>query len=88
MLPIGGYAPRWFMRPQQMDPADAVRAFSALGAERFIAMHWGTFKLTDEDLREPPALLRETWKRENLPDDRLEIPAIGETLLLEQTGGR
>jgi L-ascorbate metabolism protein UlaG (beta-lactamase superfamily) len=45
MLPIGAYAPRWFMRPQHMDPADAVRAFSALGAERFIAMHWGTFKL-------------------------------------------
>ncbi|HVB48645.1 MAG TPA: MBL fold metallo-hydrolase, partial [Burkholderiales bacterium] len=51
MLPIGAYAPRWFMRRQHMDPADAVRAFRALGAERFVAMHWGTFKLTDEDLR-------------------------------------
>lgn len=67
MLPIGAYAPRWFMRPQHMDPADAVRAFSALGAERFIAMHWGNFKLTNEHLREPPELLRETWKRETLP---------------------
>ena len=88
MLPIGAYAPRWFMRPQHMDPADAVRAFTALGAKRFIAMHWGTFKLTDEDLREPPELLRETWKRENLPDGPLEIPAIGETLLLDRAGAR
>ena len=88
MLPIGAYAPRWFMRPQHMDPADAVRAFAALGAERFIAMHWGTFKLTDEDLREPPELLREIWKCENLPDAPLAIPAIGETVLLERNGAR
>ena len=88
MLPIGAYAPRWFMRAQHMDPADAVRAFSALSAERFIAMHWGTFKLTDEDLREPPELLRETWKRERLRDDLLQVPAIGETLLLDRTASR
>ncbi|MGP1680678.1 MAG: MBL fold metallo-hydrolase [Burkholderiales bacterium] len=86
MLPIGAYAPRWFMRSQHMDPAEAVRAYSALGAGRFVAMHWGTFKLTDEDLREPPELLREIWKRENLPDAPLEIPAIGETLRLDRSG--
>jgi L-ascorbate metabolism protein UlaG (beta-lactamase superfamily) len=82
MLPIGAYAPRWFMRHQHMNPDDAVRAFSALGARRFIAMHWGTFKLTDEDLREPPQLLREIWQRENHPQQQLEIPAIGQTLAL------
>jgi L-ascorbate metabolism protein UlaG (beta-lactamase superfamily) len=82
MLPIGAYAPRWFMRRQHMDPADAVHAFRALGARRFVAMHWGTFKLTDEDLREPPQLLREVWQRENMPAGPLAVPAIGETLLL------
>jgi len=82
MLPIGAYAPRWFMRSQHMDPADAVRAFSALGAKRFVAMHWGTFKLTDEDLREPPQLLAQAWRGENLPRQRLAVPAIGETILL------
>jgi len=82
MLPIGAYAPRWFMRRQHMDPADAARAFGALGARRFVAMHWGTFKLTDEDLREPPQLLREVWQRENMPPERLALPAVGETLRL------
>jgi L-ascorbate metabolism protein UlaG (beta-lactamase superfamily) len=81
-LPIGAYAPRWFMRRQHMDPADAVRAFRALGAARFVAMHWGTFKLTDEPLGEPPRLLRETWERENMPREPLAVPAIGETLRL------
>jgi len=86
MLPIGAYAPRWFMQRQHMDPADALRAFRALGATRFVAMHWGTFKLTDEDLREPPALLQQLWQLERLPEDRLAIPAVGETLDLESPG--
>ncbi|MBW2189024.1 MAG: MBL fold metallo-hydrolase [Deltaproteobacteria bacterium] len=84
MLPIGAYAPRWFMRAQHMDPEDAVRAFTALGAAKFVAMHWGTFKLTDEHLEEPPQLLREIWERSGLHDDRRLIPAIGETLLLDR----
>ncbi|MCX4248018.1 MBL fold metallo-hydrolase [Paraliomyxa miuraensis] len=83
MLPIGAYAPRWFMKYQHMDPNDAVRAFVALGARRFMAMHWGTFKLTDEDLREPPRRLREAWEREGLPDERRMIPAIGQTSWLD-----
>lgn len=84
MLPIGAYAPRWFMRSQHMDPEDAVRAFEALGAGKLVAMHWGTFKLTDEHLAEPPRLLREIWEREGLRDSRRIIPAIGETLWLDR----
>ena len=48
MLPIGAYEPRWFMEPQHMNPEDAAEAFVRLGARAFCAMHWGTFKLTDE----------------------------------------
>jgi len=84
MLPIGAYAPRWFMRTQHMDPADAVRAFSALGAAKFVAMHWGTFKLTDEHLGEPPELLRDVWEKAGLRDHQRFVPAIGETLLLDR----
>lgn len=61
-----------------------MRAFEALGAARFVAMHWGTFKLTDEDLREPPMLLRQHWEERGLPDARLEIPAVGETIRLDR----
>jgi L-ascorbate metabolism protein UlaG (beta-lactamase superfamily) len=82
MLPIGAYAPRWFMKPMHMNPDDAVRAFRALGAERFVAMHWGTFKLTDEDLLEPPKLLEAIWDAEELSESRREVPAIGETIRL------
>jgi L-ascorbate metabolism protein UlaG (beta-lactamase superfamily) len=82
MLPIGAYAPRWFMKHQHMNPEDAVAAFQALGAERLVAMHWGTFKLTDEPLDEPPQFLRRVWAESGLPEAARHIPAIGETIFL------
>jgi L-ascorbate metabolism protein UlaG (beta-lactamase superfamily) len=82
MLPIGAYAPRWFMKHQHMNPEDAVKAFQALGAKEFVAMHWGTFKLTDEPLQEPPEFLKRVWDQTDLPTSRRKIPAIGETIFL------
>lgn len=41
-------------------------------------MHWGTVNLTNEDLRELPELLSETWKPENLANDPLAIPATAD----------
>jgi len=85
LMPIGAYDPRWFMEPVHMDPAQAVAAYRALvaggaGAEcTFIAMHWGTFRLTDEPVDEPPQLTRAAWTEAGLPADRLWIPRHGET---------
>jgi L-ascorbate metabolism protein UlaG (beta-lactamase superfamily) len=83
MLPIGAYAPRWFMRPQHMGPEEAGEGFLALGARKFFAMHWGTFKLTDEPVGEPPALLRAGWRSRGLDEGRLWIADVGEARPLE-----
>jgi L-ascorbate metabolism protein UlaG (beta-lactamase superfamily) len=83
MLPIGAYEPRWFMKSQHINPAEAVQAFEDLGARRFFAMHWGTFKLTDEPLDQPPQLLRACWAERGLSERRCEIPAVGETIRLD-----
>ncbi len=53
LLPIGAYEPRWFMKGQHMNPADAVAAFELLGAKRALGHHWGTFKLTNEGIERP-----------------------------------
>lgn len=57
LLPIGAYAPRWFMRPQHMRPLEAVRAHLLLGARRSFGIHHGTFRLSDEGYADPPAEL-------------------------------
>lgn len=80
LLPIGAYDPAWFMEKQHMNPEQAVQAFIDLGARAFVAMHWGTFKLTDEPLDEPPHRLRAEWVRRELAPAALHIPAIGESL--------
>jgi L-ascorbate metabolism protein UlaG (beta-lactamase superfamily) len=82
LLPIGGYQPRWFFEPQHVDPEEALRAFLALGAKTFVAMHWGTFRLTDEPLGEPPERLRAAWKARGLDASRLWILDVGESRLL------
>lgn len=82
LLPIGAYDPEWFMRSQHMTPEDAVQAFLDLGARRLVAMHWGTFKLTDEPLDEPPRRLVTDWERRHLPKETLSILPIGGSLEL------
>ena len=88
LLPIGAYDPRWFMKPVHMDPEEAVQAVRDLagigggGAPRFIPMHWGTFKLTDEPLDEPPQRARSAWLAAGLPLERYCQLAHGETLVI------
>lgn len=79
MLPIGAYAPRWFMEPQHICPEDAVLAFDMLGARVMAAMHWGTYKLTDEPIGEPPVRAREAFLGGGRAPERLWILDAGES---------
>ena len=78
MLPIGAYAPRWFMAYQHMDPAEAYQAFLDLRAGTLLAMHWGTFDLTDEPLDGPPRELARVVAARAGHDERVRVMAVGE----------
>ena len=82
LLPIGAYDPRWFMSKQHMDPREALDAFQDLKARTVVAMHWGTFKLTDEPLDEPPALFRQDATARGFGEDVARVAAVGETITL------
>ncbi len=82
LIPIGAYDPRWFMRPVHMDPEEAVRAHQEMGARRSIAMHFGTFQLTDEGIDEPGERLVKARGQAGLPDDAFVVPKFGETILI------
>jgi Predicted Zn-dependent hydrolases of the beta-lactamase fold len=86
MMPIGAYDPRWFMRIVHVNPEEAVRAYTEIVSSRpgaplpvMLGIHWGTFRLTDEAMDEPPRRARDAWRAAALPDERLWIAAVGET---------
>ena len=89
LMPVGAYDPRWFMKPVHMDPEESVTAFRDLhrphGSERrgvFVPMHWGTFRLTDEPVDEPPVRAAACWRTAGLPEQNFRLLALGETSLV------
>lgn len=70
LIPIGAYAPRWFMKAQHMNPEEAVRVFQDIGAQRAMAIHWGTVQLTDEPQDEPAHLLRAALSEQGIDPGR------------------
>ncbi len=88
MLPIGAYEPRWFMRNMHEDPGEALRAFQDLGARTFVAMHWGTFKQSDEALDEPPRRLEAERAKRGIAPERVRVLAVGETLEVRRPAER
>ncbi|HEY5345489.1 MAG TPA: MBL fold metallo-hydrolase [Verrucomicrobiae bacterium] len=71
LLPIGAYHPESF-RKVHMAPDEAVQAFKDLRAKVLVPMHYGTFKLSFEDMAEPPRWLKEIAAQQKL-SSRLKI---------------
>ena len=78
LIPIGAYAPRWFMKANHVNPEEALQVALDLGSKKNYAMHWGTFSLTDEDTLEPPKLLQEALSKKGLPPSFFEILKPGQ----------
>ena len=88
LIPIGAYAPRWFMKTMHVDVPEALRVRSDLRARRAIGMHWGTFEhLTDEPLDEPPRELERQRAAAGLARDEFDVMMVGETRRIVPTGG-
>ena len=88
-IPIGAYAPRWFMKIMHVNVPEAVQMRADLKAERAIGMHWGTFEsLTDEPLDEPPLELALQRREQSLSQAQFDVMRIGETRRLEKAAPR
>ena len=71
-----------------MNPEDCIDAIGQLetgqnGARLVMAAaHWGTFKLTDEPMDEPPTRMRERWQATGRDGEHLWIMRHGETRIM------
>ncbi len=70
---------RWFMAPVHCTPEEAVRIHRAVRSRRSVAMHFGTFQLTDEGIDEPRLALAAARLAHGVAAADFLIPNFGET---------
>jgi N-acyl-phosphatidylethanolamine-hydrolysing phospholipase D len=78
-VPIGAYLPASIMKFVHTTPEEGLRIGLDVGATRIVAMHFGTFDLTDEPLDEPPRRFLAEAERLGLGPDRAWVMKVGET---------
>lgn len=78
-VPIGAYEPIAMMKASHLNPEEAVQAAIDLKARAAVAMHYGTFDLSDEPLHEPPERFRKAAATSPLGEQRGWLLRIGET---------
>ncbi|HEY2952320.1 MAG TPA: MBL fold metallo-hydrolase [Verrucomicrobiae bacterium] len=83
LLPIGAYEPRWFMQAAHVNPNEAVQAHLDVRSRLSVAMHFGTFQLTDEAIDDPVRELHEALRSRGLSEEKFRVLEFGETLVLQ-----
>jgi N-acyl-phosphatidylethanolamine-hydrolysing phospholipase D len=80
MIPIGAYQPRFLFSGMHASPADSVNIFLESKCKKALGMHWGTWVLTEEDVMEPPKLLKAAMKWKGLEEKGVfDVCDIGES---------
>lgn len=84
LIPVGAWEPRWFMREQHVNPAEAVQLHKDVRAKQSIGIHWGTFELTDEPLDAPLGELPAARQAAGVAPDDFVLLEHGQTLDFER----
>lgn len=82
MLPIGAYEPRRFMKYAHMNPEEAVLAYKDLGEPYTAAIHFETFRLTDEGFNDPRNLLMEACIKHGVNPQKFRALKLGEAWMV------
>ena len=68
LIPIGAYNPRTLLSSLHANFFDSVNIFRDTKCRQTMAVHWGSWHLTEEDAMEPPVLLKETLHKIGLSE--------------------
>lgn len=79
-IPIGVYSPRQFMYPIHINPDEALMIHKEVHSKLSIAGHWGTFRLSSEDLARPPYDLFCALEREALSPREFRVLQPGQSI--------
>lgn len=78
-IPIGAYEPKELMSASHLNPEEAVDALEELDAVQSVAVHFGTFDLSDEPIDDPPRRFRAASQQAGRGAQRDWVLDIGET---------
>lgn len=78
-IPIGAYRPASMMKMTHITPEEALQVFADVQGQHFVAIHWGTFDMTEEPIEEPPLRLEAEANRLRLDPSRVWVLKHGET---------
>ncbi len=70
LIPIGAYLPKAFMQPVHASPEEAVRIHCDVQSKFSVAMHWKTFRLSDEKMHQPPYDLFHALERQGIAPEK------------------
>jgi len=83
-VPIGPYLPQWLSKYFHIGPREALQLYQDLNGRKFLAIHWGCFRLGLEGVNAPPRALIKEVKRNKLDPDDFWILKPGETRIVEK----
>lgn len=80
LIPIGAYKPRHVLSPVHSNPYDSVEIFKDTKCKKAMGIHWGTWAVAEENVMEPPQLLKKAMTKSGLPDTGVfDVCDIGES---------
>jgi L-ascorbate metabolism protein UlaG (beta-lactamase superfamily) len=78
-ISIGAYQPAAMMKLTHTTPEETLSALEDVQGRDLVAIHWGTFDLTEEPIEEPPARLLAAARLRGLDPGRIWVLEPGET---------
>lgn len=82
LLPIGAYLPRDIMHRNHLSPDEAVKVHKILESQNSLAVHFGTFRLSNESHGDPKEDLMIALKNDMIPLDKFRVLAPGESWIV------
>jgi N-acyl-phosphatidylethanolamine-hydrolysing phospholipase D len=79
LVGIGAYEPRAIMKAHHTNPEEAVAIGQDVSSRTLVGMHWGTVRLTDEPLFEPPGRFLQAAAQAGYDAENTWIMSIGES---------
>lgn len=80
LIPIGTYVPGAFMDPVHISPHKAAAIHDEVGSLLSVGMHWKTFRLSSEDLEQPPYDLYCALKKRGIDPKTFRVLEPGQTI--------